>query len=55
VTAAEMKYTRKTAGFTCTDYKTDTEIAKELIYIPSFGQNTGAQKQLVATYKQNAA
>jgi hypothetical protein len=29
-TAAEMKYMRKTAGHTWTDYKTNNEIAKEL-------------------------
>jgi hypothetical protein len=29
-TAAEMKYMRSTAGYTWTDYKTNTEIAKEL-------------------------
>jgi hypothetical protein len=30
ITAAEMKYMRITAGYTWTDHKTDTEIAKEL-------------------------
>jgi hypothetical protein len=30
VTAAEMKYMRKTAGYTWTDYKTNAQIAKEL-------------------------
>jgi hypothetical protein len=49
-TAAEMKYMRKTAGRTWTDYKTNNEITKE----PQFGQNTGIQKKLVATFKQNA-
>jgi hypothetical protein len=29
ITAAEMNYMRKTAGHTWTDYKTNTEIAKE--------------------------
>jgi hypothetical protein len=29
ITAAEMKYLRKTAGHTWTDYKTNTEVAKE--------------------------
>jgi hypothetical protein len=29
ITAAEMKYIRNTAGYTWTDYKTNTEIAKE--------------------------
>jgi len=34
ITAAEMKYMRKTAGYTWTDYKTNTEIAKELNITP---------------------
>jgi phage anti-repressor protein len=29
-----MKYVRKTAGYTWTDYKTNTEIAKELHVTP---------------------
>jgi hypothetical protein len=29
-----MKYTRRTAGFSWTDYKTNTEIAKELNVTP---------------------
>ena len=53
ITAAEMKYMRKIAGQARTDYKTciDRKITK---YNPSFGQNTGIQKKMVATYKQNA-
>jgi hypothetical protein len=34
VTAAEIKYMRKTAGYTWTDYKTNMEIAKELNITP---------------------
>jgi len=30
ITAAEMKYMRRTAGCTWTDYKTNAQIAKEL-------------------------
>jgi hypothetical protein len=30
LTAAEMKYMRRTAGYTWTDYKTNTQIAKEI-------------------------
>jgi len=30
ITAAEMKYMRRTAGYTLTDYKTNTQITKEL-------------------------
>ena len=30
ITAAEMKYTRRTAGYTWTDYKINAQIAKEL-------------------------
>jgi len=34
ITAAEMKYMRRTAGYTWTDYKTNTQIAKELKIAP---------------------
>jgi hypothetical protein len=34
ITAAEMKYMRRTTGYTWTDYKTNTQIAKELKVTP---------------------
>jgi hypothetical protein len=34
ITAADMKYMRRTAGYTYTDHKTNTEIAKELNITP---------------------
>jgi len=34
ITAAEMKYMRRTAGYTWTDYKTNGQIAKELKITP---------------------
>jgi phage anti-repressor protein len=34
ITAAEMKYMRKTARYTWTDYKTNVEFAKELNITP---------------------
>ena len=34
ITAAEMKYMRRTAGYTRTDYKTNTQIAKEFKITP---------------------
>jgi len=34
ITAAEMKYMRKTAGYTWTDYKTKAQFAKELKITP---------------------
>jgi hypothetical protein len=34
ITAAVMKYTRKTAGYIWTDYKTNAQIAKELKITP---------------------
>jgi hypothetical protein len=34
ITAAEMKYMRRTAEYTWTDYKTNTQIAKELTITP---------------------
>jgi hypothetical protein len=34
ITAAEMKHMRRTAGYIWTDYKTNTQIAKELKITP---------------------
>jgi hypothetical protein len=34
ITAAEMKYMRRTAGYTWTDYKTNSHIANELEITP---------------------
>ena len=34
ITAAEMKYMRRTAGYTWADYKTNSHIAKELEITP---------------------
>jgi len=34
MTAAEMKYMRRRAGYTWTDYKTNTQIAKEIKITP---------------------
>jgi len=34
ITAAEMKYMRRTAGYTWTDYETNAQIAKELKITP---------------------
>ena len=34
ITAAQMKYMRRTAGYTGTDYRTNTQIAKELKITP---------------------
>jgi len=32
ISAAEMKYMRRTAGYTWTDYKTNAQIAKEVFF-----------------------
>jgi len=45
-----MKYMRRTAGYTWTDYKTNTQITKEL-KITNFGQITGIQEKLDTTCK----
>jgi len=34
ITAAEMKYMRRTAGFTWTDYRTNAQITNELKITP---------------------
>ena len=51
ITAAEMKYMRRTAGYTCTDYKTNAQIAKELKNNTNFGQITVIQEKLDTTCK----
>jgi hypothetical protein len=51
ITAAEMKYMRRTAGYTWTYYKTNVRIAKELKITPMFGQITGIQEKLGTTCK----
>jgi hypothetical protein len=38
ITATEMKYMRTTAGYTWTDYKTNTQITKELKLTPILEQ-----------------
>jgi hypothetical protein len=39
ITAAEMKYMGRTTGYIWTDYKTNTQIAKELKITPILGKN----------------
>jgi len=48
-----MKYIWKTAGYTWTDYKTNTEIAKELNITPVLDK-IQEYRRFVATYKANA-
>jgi hypothetical protein len=38
ITAADMKYIRRTAGYIWTDYKTNGQIAKELKITPILGR-----------------
>jgi hypothetical protein len=38
ISAAEMKYMRRTAGYNWTDQKTNTQIAKELKITPILGK-----------------
>jgi hypothetical protein len=51
ITAAEMKYMRRTAGYIWTDYKTNAQIAKELKITPILGEITGIQEKLDTTCK----
>ena len=44
ITAAEMKYVRKTAEYAWADYKTNTEIAKEPNIIPLFDKIQGYRR-----------
>jgi len=50
ITAAEMKYMRRTARYPWTDYKTNAQIAKDLNNT-NFGQITGIQGKLDVTCK----
>jgi len=50
-TAAEMKYMRRTTGYTWTDYKTNGKIAKGVKNNTNFGQITGIQDKLDTTCK----
>jgi ABC-type ATPase involved in cell division len=41
ISAAEMNYMRRTVGYTWTDYKTNTQIAKELKMTPVLNKLLG--------------
>jgi hypothetical protein len=51
ITAAEMKYMRKTAEYIRPDYKTNTQIAKEFKKNTNFRQITGLYEKLDITCK----
>jgi hypothetical protein len=51
ISAAEMKYMRRTAGYNWTDHKTNIQIATKLKITPNFGQITGIQEKLDTTCK----
>jgi hypothetical protein len=47
ITAAEMKYKRRTAGYTWTDYKTNSQIAKELEITPVLDRLLGYKRNWI--------
>jgi len=51
ITASEMKYVRKTAGYTWTDYKTNTKIAKELNITPVLDKTQDYRKNWIRNVK----
>ena len=51
ITAAGIKYMRRTAGYTWADYKTNAQIAKELKVTPILEKITGIQEKLHTTCK----
>ena len=51
ITAADMKYMRRRAGYTWTDYKTNTQIAKELKTTPILKKITGIEEKMDTTCK----
>jgi DNA-binding CsgD family transcriptional regulator len=46
ITAAEVKYMRRTAGYIWTDCKTNRQIARELKITPILKKITGIQEKL---------
>jgi len=51
ITAAEMKYMRRTAGYTCTDYRKKYTNCKGVKNNTNFEQITGIQEKLDTTCK----
>jgi len=51
IIAAEMKYMRKTEGYTWTDYKTNAQNTKGVKNNTNFGKITGIQEKLDTTCK----
>jgi hypothetical protein len=51
ITAAEMIYKRRTAGYNWKDYKTNAQINKGAKNNRNFGQITGIQEKLDKTCK----
>jgi len=51
ITAAEMKYMRRRAGYTRTDYKTNTQNCKAIKNNTNFRRITGIQEKLDTTCK----
>jgi len=47
ITAAEMKYMKITAGYTRTDYETNTQIAKELKITPVVDKLLGYKRNWI--------
>ena len=55
ITAAEMKYMRRTAGYTWDSLQNKCTNCKGVKNNTNFGQITGIQEKLDATCKQNAS
>ena len=51
ITAAVMKYMRRKAGYTWTDYKTNATNCKEVKYNTNFGQINGIKEKMDTTCK----
>jgi len=51
ITAAEMKYMFRTAGHTWTDYKTNKQIAKELIITPVLDKLLEYKRNWIQVYR----
>ena len=55
ITAAKMKYMRRTAGYTWTDYNINTQITKELKITPILDKLLEYKRNWMQHVKKNAS
>ena len=55
ITAEEIKYIRRTAGYTWTDYKTNAQIAKDLKITPILDKLLEYKRSWIQHVKENSS